>query len=45
MTACRDLDLKARVVGSAEFVNQAKGFEETKDLEIHASRDAAKAGF
>jgi two-component system cell cycle response regulator len=43
--ACRELDIRFRVVGSAEFLHQARAFEETKDLEIFQDRAAALAAF
>ena len=45
ISACRELDIRFRVVGSSEFVNQAKAFEETTELEIFPSREAALEGF
>ena len=45
MQNCGDLSIKYRVIGSPEFVSQAKTFAETKDLQIYASREAAKEGF
>lgn len=45
MQNCGDLSIKYRVIGSPEFVAQAKTFAETKDIQIYASREAAKEGF
>lgn len=45
ITVCRELSIKFRLVGNTEFQKQSKAFEETKDLEVFASRDAALAGF
>jgi two-component system cell cycle response regulator len=45
MQSARELGVKFRVIGSKDFATQAKAFEETKDMEIHESRDAAIASF
>ncbi len=45
MQNCAELTIKYRVVGSSEFITQAKTFAETKDLIIYVSREAAKEGF
>jgi two-component system cell cycle response regulator len=41
----RDLAIKIRVTGSSDFSNQAKAFEDTKDMEIYADRATALQGF
>jgi anti-anti-sigma regulatory factor len=45
INVCRELSIKFRLVGNAEFQRQAKAFEETKDLEVFPSKEAAIAGF
>jgi two-component system cell cycle response regulator len=45
ISACRELDIRFRVVGSPEFLNQARAFEETKDLEVYPDRKTALTGF
>ncbi len=42
---CKELDIKYRVVGSAEFVNQSKAYEEMSDLHIFTSVEEAIADF
>ncbi|MFZ5807448.1 MAG: response regulator [Verrucomicrobiota bacterium] len=43
--SARELGIKFRVIGSANFTSQSKAFEETKDLEVYADRTAALANF
>jgi two-component system cell cycle response regulator len=43
--ACRELDIRFRVVGASEFLNQARAFEETKDLDIYSDRSMALSNF
>lgn len=45
INASRELGIHFRLVGNADFAKQAKAFEETKDLDIHAERKAALASF
>jgi two-component system cell cycle response regulator len=45
INACRELGIHFRLVGNTEFAKQAKAFEETKDLDIHAARAAAVGSF
>lgn len=43
--ASRELGIKFRLLGNAEFGKQSKAFEETKDLEIFLEKQAALTGF
>ena len=45
VTTCRALDIKHRLVGSAEFIGQAKAYEEMADVQIFSSVEAAIADF
>lgn len=45
ISASKSLDIKYKVVGNTDFAQQAKAFEETKDLEIFQDRGAALAAF
>ena len=42
---CRDLGVSFKVVGSQDFAQQAKAFEETKDLELFEDRAKALESF
>jgi len=42
---CRTLDMKYRLVGSSEFTNQARGYEEMTEFQIFPSVDEAMSGF
>ncbi|MEM9444249.1 MAG: response regulator [Verrucomicrobiota bacterium] len=43
--SCRDLGVNYKVVGSSDFAEQAKAFEETKDLELFEDRAKALESF
>ncbi|MEI6035139.1 MAG: response regulator [Verrucomicrobiae bacterium] len=45
VTNCRGLDIKFRLVGSSEFINQAKAYEEMTELQIFPSVEQALADF
>jgi two-component system cell cycle response regulator len=45
ISICGNLDIKLRVVGSDNFTQQAKGFEETKDLIVYSDKAKATDGF
>ncbi|MCX7713068.1 MAG: response regulator [Chthoniobacterales bacterium] len=45
LNSCRELDIKYRIVGSPEFINQAKAYEETSDMKIYPSLAEALADF
>ena len=45
VTNCRSLEIKFRLVGSLEFTNQAKAYEEMTDFQIFSSAEEALADF
>lgn len=45
VATCRALDIKCRMVGSVEFTNQAKAYEEMTELQVFPSIELAVADF
>ena len=45
VASCRALDIKFRLVGSVEFTNQAKAYEEMTELQIFTTIELATADF
>jgi len=43
ITRCREMDIKYRLVGSAEFISQSKAYEEMADLQVFSTKEEAVA--